>query len=460
VNQTFVMKKELSMSSIPEVSEMLSEVLNDDARSLARETGFIKRKRAFDGADFAQSLIFGWLQEPDISLGGLCQVFARRELTMTAPGLTQRFGKASAAFFQRLMEALAAKRLRVEAHEASGLLKRFTSVIVEDSSVVGLPGELASFWKGCGGHAGASEGGVKLYVRWDVLSGELSGPMLTDAKRNDRRSPFELEDLPARGLYLADLGFFSQGRLEQITRYKGSEKRYVITRMLSTTNIYRRNGQQLNLRSLLPAKVGEAREVCVLVGKRARLTMRLLLVRVPKNVANERRERMKEDAKDHGRKPLEETLFLADWTLILTNVPQRLLSLTEVLVCYRLRWQIERLFRLWKEYGKIDEWRSKKPYRILTELYAKICAMIIQQWLLQLGCWEDPHRSFFLAAGLVRRESNRLMVALYEGGVLTVLTAIIDLLRRAGGHLTRRKTHPGSDQLLLEGLEWPITVLT
>ena len=58
-----------------------------------------------------------------------------------------------------------------------------------------------------------------------------------------------------------------------------------------------------------------------------------------------------------------------------------------VLVILRLRWQIERVFWLWKEHGFIDQWRSKKPWRILSEVYAKLAAMVIQQWLIQLGCW-------------------------------------------------------------------------
>jgi hypothetical protein len=37
-------------------------------------------------------------------------------------------------------------------------------------------------------------------------------------------------------------------------------------------------------------------------------------------------------------------LSLADWTILLTNIPRRLLSLPEELVMARLRWQIERLF--------------------------------------------------------------------------------------------------------------------
>jgi len=37
---------------------------------------------------------------------------------------------------------------------------------------------------------------------------------------------------------------------------------------------------------------------------------------------------------------------------------------------------------LWKEHGQIDEWRSKKPWRILCEFYGKLAAMLIQQWLI------------------------------------------------------------------------------
>lgn len=180
----------------------------------------------------------------------------------------------------------------------------------------------------------------------------------------------------------------------------------------------------------------------------ARLSLRLLLVRVPKTVGNQPGESLRADAKDHGRELLAESLDLADWAIMLTHVPRRQLSLPEVPVCSRLRWHIERLFRLWKGYGNVDEWRSKKPFRVLTELSAKIGAMLIHQWLLYQGCWHDPHRSLFKAAQVLRREINRLMVALFEKEVESRLTSILHLLRLTGGQLHRCKGHSGTDQLL------------
>ncbi len=143
-------------------------------------------------------------------------------------------------------------------------------------------------------------------------------------------------------------------------RRQGRVKGYVITRLLHRTHLYLRNGHLLELRGILPKHVGEAREMGVLVGKTARVPMRLILVRVPKKVGNQRRKQLTEDAKEHGREPSEELLYLADWTILLTNVPRRMLSLPEVLVMARLRGPIERLFRLWKEHGQIDEWPSRK----------------------------------------------------------------------------------------------------
>ncbi len=147
---------------------------------------------------------------------------------------------------------------------------------------------------------------------------------------------------------------------------------------------------------------------------------------------------------------------MAQWTLLVTNVPARRLSIEEALVLCRLRWQIERLFRLWKEYGRIDEWRSKNPWRILCELYGKLAAMLIQHSLIQAGCWSDPHRSLVKAAQVVSREAGRIMVALYEGRLEQVVCSIVRSMR-SGCRLNRRKGAPSTSQLLLDGLDWRLT---
>jgi hypothetical protein len=358
--------------------------LEEEAKQLARETGFIERERAFNGADFAQALILGWLQQPDERLCGFTQILQRRQVSMTASGFSQRFTQEAATFMQRVLERLAEVQMPIEAVDVP-LLRRFSAVRVEDSSVVLLPQEVAHLWQGCGGSTGMSEAAVKLFVRWDVLAGKLEGPRLTDGRHSDNKSPFNEEDLPAGGLYLADLGFFALWRLARLAKRRADGKRFFVMRLRHGTGLYTRSGHQLALRGLLPQRKGEAREMGVLLGQQTRLPVRLLMVRVPQDVADERRKRIRQAAWAQGRQPSEEVLYLAGWTLVVTNVPRTRLSLPEALVLLRLRWQIERLFRLWKEHGQIDEWRRKNPWRILAELYGKLAAMLIQQWLIHEG---------------------------------------------------------------------------
>src|SRR5947209_8622866 len=445
------------MTSVTHFAEIVQRMLEEETEQLAREVGFIQREREISGADFVQTLILGWLQEPEIALDGQTQVLERREVSISASGLSQRFTPAAATLLQRVLERLCAEQMEVEPVEIA-LLKPFSAVILEDSSTITLPPKLAEVWRGCGGSTGTSEAAIKLFVRWDVLRGEIEGPGLEQGRRNDKRGPLAVEDLPNGCLYVADLGFFGVERLSTIAHGRPDQpgiKRSFVSRYQAKTVLQTRRGHRIDLHGIVPKQVGQVVEVGALLGQAGRLPVRVIMLRVPKDVADERRERIREAAQEQGREPDEEVLYLADWTIVLTNVPRRRLSTEQVLVIVRLRWQIERLFRLWKEHGYIDQWRSKKPWRILSEVYAKLAAMVIQQWLIQLGCWHDPHRSLFKAAQVVRREANRIMVALYKGGLEEELRDILRCMR-SGCRLNTRSTCPNTSQFLLgTPLVWP-----
>jgi hypothetical protein len=437
----------------------IERILNEEADQLAREVGFTQRQRVLSGADFVQTLIWGWLQEPQITLDGLTQVLQRRETSISASGLCQRFTPEAAYLLQRVLERLSAEQMAVEAVDIP-LLKPFTAVIVEDSTSIVLPPELAKVWRGCGGSTGSSEAAIKLFVRWDVLTGDLQGPGLEQGRRNDKRGPLAVEELPEGCLYVADLGFFGVQRLSQVAGQtpKGQprgHRRSFVSRYQAKTVLLTRRGHRIDLHGVLPQQEGQVVEFGALLGQAGRLPVRVIALRVPKEVADERRERIRDIAQAHGRAPDEEVLYLADWTIVVTNVPRRWLNSEQVLVILRLRWQIERLLRLWKEQGHLDEWRSQNPWRILCELYAKLCAMLIQQWLTQLGCWQDPHRSLVKAAQVVRREAGQLMVALYRGGLHATVNGVLRCMQ-SGCQLNTRKTNPNTSQFLLgTPLVWP-----
>jgi hypothetical protein len=219
---------------------------------------------------------------------------------------------------------------------------------------------------------------------------------------------------------------------------------YFLTRMHHTTAVFTPEGQRTRLLALLgPAPTYD---LAVLLGCQQRLPARLLAVRVPPEVANQRR-RLYREARDHGKTPSAEILAWADWTLLVTNAPATLLTLTEALVLLRARWQIELLFRLWKQYGRIDASRSAKPWRVLCEVWAKLLAVLVQHWLALTGCWQYPARSLVKAAQVVRAQAMHLLASFATG----VERAIADLHRSlpAACRLNPRKQHPSTYQLLL-----------
>jgi len=115
------------------------------------------------------------------------------------------------------------------------------------------------------------------------------------------------------------------------------------------------------------------------LGTKDRLPCRLLAKRVPAEVAEKRRERLRERQRRKGRKYRDaDPWALAEWTLYATNVPEAMLRVDEALVLATCRWQIELLWKLWKSQGRIDESRSNKPWRILCEIYAKLLGMAHQ----------------------------------------------------------------------------------
>jgi hypothetical protein len=143
-------KKEPTMSSVTQISEQVSSILGEHACQWARETGFIKRERTFNGADFAQSVLFGYLHCPQLTTDGLSQVLGRQQVHISAAGLSQRFTKEAATFMERILQALTAVQMRAEANVDVALLHRFTAVFLEDTSSLALPDELASIWRGRG----------------------------------------------------------------------------------------------------------------------------------------------------------------------------------------------------------------------------------------------------------------------------------------------------------------------
>lgn len=389
-----------------------------------------------------QTMVFGSLEDPECRYSGLVSAALDAGVKVSKQGLEQRFSAASAEM-ARCVLAEAVRSVIATQPTALGLLERFNGVYIRDSSTVSLPKELESNWPGCGSWQGSSAA-VKLHTRLEVRSGQLGGPILVAGREHDSRSPFQSEDLPQGALRMGDLGFFS------LKQFKTDDENGVwwLSRYKADTCLYDLHGQPIDLLVWLRQQTSDQVERLIHVGQKERLICRLLVIRVPPAVAEKRRRKLKEYAcKKHT--PLRtELLALADWTLLLTNLPPNLLSIPEALVLLHVRWQIELLFKRWKSLFKIDEWRSANLWHILTELYAKLLSAVIHQWVLLTGMNRMAHPSFWQAALAVRKFAATLAIALPNFSHLVDVLTLISHHFQAHCRLGKRKSRPSLYQLL------------
>jgi hypothetical protein len=140
------------MTTIPPLAAVLQELLTSVADRIAGETGFVRRESKLGGAEFGQTLVFGWLANAEATLNELAQTAATLGVAITAQGLDQRFTAPAAECLRQILET--AVGLVVSAPPLVPILQRFGGVYIQDSTAITLPEVLAEQWQGCGNAQG------------------------------------------------------------------------------------------------------------------------------------------------------------------------------------------------------------------------------------------------------------------------------------------------------------------
>lgn len=277
-------------------------------------------------------LVLGWLQHPLAGPSQLARFAHTGGVRVSKQAIADRLTGQTAHWLRGLLET-AVSTMMCASSQTQGLLARFPAVILEDASRIRLPDALAFLWQGEGGSASASS--VKLAVRWDIRSGQFQGPMLQDGKSHETRNPVHALSLPVGGVWGADAGYYSLLYLRELA----STGIFFVIRPRGNLAVSTLAGQHLPLANSLRPQAGKVIDLSVRLGSIPALwlTARLLAVPVAPEIAEQRRTHLREKAKSQGHVPSAEALALADWNLIVTNIPATLLQAQEVLLLYRAR---------------------------------------------------------------------------------------------------------------------------
>lgn len=436
------------MTTIAQVSQAMQTMLTTAAEAADAALHYTKRpdRAKFTASTLVQTLVFGWLAHPAATVEQFAQSAARVGVDVSPQAIDQRFTHATADLLREVL-LTSVDQLIAADPVAIPVLQRFTEVRVQDSTTIVLPDSLADQWAGCGGSTTTNTtAALKCGLQIDLLHGTWTGFDLADGRASDQRLPLQHAAWPKGALRLADLGFFDLGVLAE----GDAAGSYWLSKIDALTRISDATHHEESLLTFIEDVTPlTGWDGWVWLGKGRRVAARLLVQPVPQEVADQRRRRIRKEARDKGRTPSAVVLALAAWTILITNVPDALLTITEAVVLAKVRWQIELIFKLWKSHGQVDQWRSQKPPRIMCEVYGKLLAMVLQQWVFLVGCWAYPDRSLVKAAQVVRDHAADMASARACVVHLTDVLKTVQRVLKRTARLNPRKKRPNTYQLLL-----------
>lgn len=357
-----------------QISRKLASVFSE-AETVARATQFVQRQSPLTGLMFLQALVVGFLKFPKASLNQLAQECARLGFPISPQGLHERINDRSQAFLQ-VMYQQAFERFKSQVALPIALLNQFTQLLVVDSTFEPLPDSLQGQYPGAGGKAARAS--LKVQLVFEFIYGNLSELTLQAGRAADQAYTQYLELVQAGGLVIVDLGYFCLASLQTMAQ-KGA---YFLLRYHYPTALYAPDGTRLDLFAWLDPQATLDLPVLLGASPKKQIACRLISFPVPLAVAEERRRKAKRKAAKHRKTLSQAYLKSLGWSVFVTNVPAERLTTPQVIAFYRIRWQIELIFKFWKSYCGLSTLPGVRPARVMTEFYAKLLVAVLSQYLI------------------------------------------------------------------------------
>ena len=217
----------------------------------------------------------------------------------------------------------------------------------------------------------------RLHLGLDLASVTITGVRVTSAREGET---FRRHSIEPGKVYLGDRGYASRTGLAWVVERRAH---VVVRALFHSLALETRGGKPLKALTLLSTL--ERHELgdwpVWLRGSRKRHALRLVAIRKTPQAAQAEKDRLGRLASKRGERLSRESLRLAEYICVVTDLGPDQLPPVQVLELYRLRWQIELVFKRLKSLMGLGNLRAKDERLTRTYLLSKILGALLVEEL-------------------------------------------------------------------------------
>ena len=308
-------------------------------------------------------------------------VFTDLGFPISKQSIDSRFNSGAIEFVKGILKQIIENQLNKSLD--SRFLPRFNRICIKDGTRFNLPDRLSQYYKGSGGDKGTSNASVCIQFEYDAFNGKVLSLDITNGTRNDHTDAKETAARAMPGdLILRDLGYYS---LPILNSFNQNSISFISRLGAKTTIIDPQTGNEILFKELYAQMLKQktaTMERTVIVGKKEQMPLRLVVSIVPEEVYQKRIRKIEKVNKENGYNTSDDYRARCHFNLFITNIGPQGLTIEQLHALYKMRWQIELMFKNWKSVYKIDELLPMKYERFTCLLYAKLILIVINLQLI------------------------------------------------------------------------------
>lgn len=349
--------------------------------AIAKEERFIQRDSKINAMTFLKMIFFDHLQNDQPSLQEHAfGIYDDQNIKITKQAIDKRFNDKAVNFIKKLFEKFLDHRLD-RGSISSDLGKYFSGIRIMDSTEFKLPTSLLQAFPGYSGDGTAACAAIQF--EYDVMNRQIKCMSLENARVSDKTyADNRMENIEPGELIIRDLGYYSIDSYNKIEQ----QQAFYVSRLKAQISIYDKtdNGyKQLNWAAIITL-IKKSKEKCfdktVYIGSTDKKPVRLMAWLLDETAQNKRLQQKK-----NRKGKLNETdRIWSQLNVFITNIAVEKITPQQAYNLYKIRWQIELIFKIWKSILKINLIRKMKADRFRCYIYSKLLWVLLS-WDISAG---------------------------------------------------------------------------